>query len=267
MRKLSNVIKNLIKPYVKLVFPRFCGQKLMVTSHIRLTLKFIKDYLNFTGSLGNSLHEVKFNQICPRIYESEPNSQSGGGEYFQQDIWALTKVCSYLPDKHIDIGSRIDGFSAQCSAMVPVEFLDCRYVDYKLPNMNVVEGDLLNLPYQSGSVCSISCLHTLEHVGLGRYGDPIDVLGMEKGILELIRVLGAGGNLYISFPISPKSFIEFNAHRITNPKDIYNLHMRNLELVEFSVVKGNTLYKSIEFDDFINMDIIALGLFHLRGIA
>jgi len=267
MKKLFDIIKKIIKPYIKLLFPRFCGQNLMITSHIRLSVKFMRDYLSFVGSSANTLHEIKFNQICPRIYESEPNSQSGGGEYFQQDIWALTKVYSNMPNKHIDIGSRIDGFTAQCSVMVPVEFLDCRYVDYNLPNMSVVEGDLLNLPYQNDSVCSISCLHTLEHVGLGRYGDSIDVLGMEKSILELIRVLGFGGNLYISFPVSPKSFVEFNAHRITNPKVIYNLYMHSLELVEFSVVKDNILYESIKFDDFINMDIIALGLFHLRKVA
>jgi len=258
------ILKNFVKPYLKIIFPGFCGQRLRLKDHLRLTLKFIDDYSKFKAIENKSLHLIKFDNICPRIYESEPSTQSGGGEYFQQDIWTLTKINNNLPEKHYDIGSRIDGFSAQCSAMVPVEFLDVRYIDYNLPNMTVVEGDLLNLHYEDNSIKSLSCLHTLEHVGLGRYGDPIDVYGMEKGLQELIRVLSAGGNLYVSFPIGPKSFIEFNAHRITNPKEIYEKYMSDLELIEFSVAKDNNLYRSITFEDFVAMNVVGIGLFHLR---
>jgi hypothetical protein len=45
-------------------------------------------------------------------------------------------------------------------------------------------------PYGStpdGYCDSLSCLHALEHFGLGRYGDPIDPRGHEKGITRWRR--------------------------------------------------------------------------------
>ena len=45
----------------------------------------------------------------------------------------------------------------------------------------------------------------LEHIGLGRYGDPIDPQGTEKAATELQRVLAPGGDLYLSLPIEKES--------------------------------------------------------------
>ena len=56
-------------------------------------------------------------------------------------------------------------------------------------------------------------MHVVEHIGLGRYGDPVDYDGDLKAIAELKRVVAPGGNLLFVVPTGqPK--IEFNAHRI-----------------------------------------------------
>jgi SAM-dependent methyltransferase len=60
---------------------------------------------------------------------------------------------------------------------------------------------------------SLSCLHTIEHLGLGRYGDPLDPEGHLKGLAQLKRLVKPGGRLYLSTPIGPER-VEFNAHRI-----------------------------------------------------
>jgi hypothetical protein len=67
---------------------------------------------------------------------------------------------------------------------------------------------------------SISCLHTIEHFGLGRYGDQVDPRGHLEGFQNLLKILLPGGKLYISFPIGSENQVHFNAHRIFHPEDI-----------------------------------------------
>ncbi len=88
----------------------------------------------------------------------------------------------------------------------------------------------------------LTCCRTY-HIGLGRYGDPLDPEGTIKAINELKRVLvlAVGGNLYFSLPVgSPR--LCFNAHRIHSPGQILE-YFSDLKLVEFSGVddKGNFL--------------------------
>jgi hypothetical protein len=82
---------------------------------------------------------------------------------------------------------------------------------------------------------SLSCLHALEHFGLGRYGDPIDPLGHIRGFNNLNKMLKSGGTLYISFPIG-KPGVYFNAHRVFDSMDILKWIQGLFELVRFDYV-------------------------------
>jgi hypothetical protein len=53
----------------------------------------------------------------------------------------------------------------------------------------------------------------VEHIGLGRYGDPLDPEGSVKAFLELKRIVQPGGDLYVSVPVDDVNRIYFNAHR------------------------------------------------------
>jgi len=57
----------------------------------------------------------------------------------------------------------------------------------------------------------------IEHVGLGRYGDPLDPEGSAKAARELARVLAPGGHLYLSAPVG-RARVCFNAHRVFDPQ-------------------------------------------------
>jgi len=58
-------------------------------------------------------------------------------------------------------------------------------------------------------------LCTLEHFGLGRYGDDIDMEGDRKAFEEMIRVIRPGGTLVFSTTITRAApQIAFNSHRI-----------------------------------------------------
>ncbi len=82
---------------------------------------------------------------------------------------------------------------------------------------------------------SVSCLHALEHFGLGRYGDPIDPLGHLKGFKNLVRMLQPGGRLYLSFPIG-RSGVHFNAHRVFEATEVLEWSAGSLVLDAFDYV-------------------------------
>ena len=110
------------------------------------------------------------------------------------------------------MGSRIDGFVAHVASFRKIEAVDIREQTSEIQNISFVKADMMApLPENlHGYADSVSCLHALEHFGLGRYGDGIDVDGHVRGIENLAKLLSAGGRLYLSVPIGPQR-IEFNA--------------------------------------------------------
>src|SRR6185437_11346343 len=96
-------------------------------------------------------------------------------------------------------------------------------------------GDMCNLAnITSGSQPSVSSLHAIEHVGLGRYGDPIDPDGSTKALKELSRIAAPGGHLYVGVPIG-RERLQFNAHRIFHPRTILAV-VTDMQLASFDAV-------------------------------
>ncbi len=156
--------------------------------------------------------------------------------YLYHPAWAFRRVKEANPVKHVDISSYLC-FSTLLSAVLPVEFYDYRPANIKLSGLVVGSTDLCNLHFENNSILSLSCMHTVEHVGLGRYGDPIDPDGDLKAMGELSRVLAPGGRLYFVTPVG-KPRICFNAHRIYSYEQILSYFL-NLSLVEFSMLPDN----------------------------
>lgn len=221
---------------------------------------FLLDYFKYVKHSKDEV--ISFLDLYPCLSDKTSVSQTGKGHYFYQDIWALGKVFRHLPIKHIDVGSRIDGFAGQCSAFCQVEFVDLRAVGLGLENFNMKEGNILNMPYPDSSVDSLSSLHVVEHIGLGRYGDDIDSEGSKKAMIELQRILKVGGNLYFGIPIGTER-VMYNAHRIHNPNTIIKF-FNKCDLVEFSVIDDNGVYiKNADYSAYVNSKY-ACGLFHFR---
>lgn len=135
--------------------------------------------------------------------------------YVYHTAWAARVVATVAPAKHIDISS-YTYFATLVSAFVPVEFYDYRPAAITLSNLKCAAADLCQLPFADAEVESISCMHTIEHIGLGRYGDPLDATGDQRALAELQRVLAPDGSLLVVVPVG-KPRIQFNAHRIYDP--------------------------------------------------
>lgn len=153
--------------------------------------------------------------------------------YVYHTAWASRVLAETGPKEHIDISSSLY-FVAIASAFVPIRFFDYRPADLHLTNLTSEPADLLSLPFKDGSVDSLSCMHVVEHVGLGRYGDSLDPDGDLKAIAELKRVIAKGGSLLFVVPIG-KPRLMFNAHRIYSFDQIIT-YFSNFELKEFALI-------------------------------
>jgi SAM-dependent methyltransferase len=153
--------------------------------------------------------------------------------YTYHPAWAARVLAQTKPELHVDISS-ILSFGTIVSAFVPVKFYDYRPANIQLPNYESDSADLTKLSFADNLISSLSCMHTIEHIGLGRYGDPLDADGDRKAIEELKRVLKPGGDLLFVTPVG-KPTIAFNAHRIYSYEQIIE-YFSPLTIKEFSLI-------------------------------
>ncbi len=165
--------------------------------------------------------------------------------YIYHPAWAARILAKTNPGRHIDISSTLH-FSTIVSAFMPVDFYDYRPAHLTLTNLTSNKIDLTSLPFKNESILSLSCMHTVEHIGLGRYGDPIDPNGDLKAIGELARVIAPGGNLLFVVPIGKPKII-FNAHRIYSYGQILE-YFPGLKLKEFSLIPDNAREMGMVYD-------------------
>lgn len=168
---------------------------------------------------------------------TEWNESSGSlGAYFFQDQLVARWIHDATPTRHVDVGSRIDGFIGSLSVFREVEVIDIRPQPEAVHHVKFHQLDLMEeLPDAwIGATDSLSCLHTIEHFGLGRYGDSIDPSGHIKGLEQLKRMVAPGGMLYLSTPIGPQR-VEFNAHRIFAPETFLSWFDHDWQIVKCAV--------------------------------
>ena len=134
--------------------------------------------------------------------------------YFFQDLFVAQRIFKNAPLRHVDIGSRIDGFVAHLASFRSVEVFDIRPLEVNIPNVTFKQLDIMDCTcIKENSIPSVSCLHALEHFGLGRYGDPINFEGFDIGFKNITSLLESSGKFYFSVPIGLQR-IEFHAHRV-----------------------------------------------------
>lgn len=207
-------------------------------------MRSIGRYARFAYQFQQFRRRSRREQMIPHWSERRPalNDRTANTafdrHYVYHPAWAARVLARTRPALHIDIASTLH-FCATVSAFVPVKFYDYRPAELHLSNLESDFADLLALPFENNSVASLSCMHTVEHVGLGRYGDPIDPDGDLKAIAELRRVLAPGGSLLFVTPVG-RPRVVFNAHRIYAYEQILG-YFAGLELVEFALVPDQGL--------------------------
>lgn len=178
--------------------------------------RYLRDRKSFRDAIKTS--DFRWGKELPILTEWNEAAGSLGG-YFYQDQLVARWIYESSPQRHVDIGSRLDGFIGTLSVFREVEVIDIRPQHLPVRNVRFHQLDLMNDLPDEWIACtdSLSCLHTIEHFGLGRYGDPIDPEGYHKGIHQLMRMVKPGGVFYLSTQVGPQR-VEFNAHRVFSPK-------------------------------------------------
>jgi SAM-dependent methyltransferase len=173
---------------------------------------------------------LRAEDLMPKVHDRSPTTPYDQ-HYFHQDVWAARRVAERRPARHVDVGSRVD-YVGFLTALTDVVFVDIRPLDARVEGLTSVAGSALDLPFEDRSIESLSCLHVADHIGLGRYGDPLDPDGTRKAARELQRVLRPGGELLFGIPVGqPRTC--FNAHRILAPQDVPAM-FDELVLLEFA---------------------------------
>lgn len=226
------------KIYRKLIFFGFDVKKFV--SAFKNTRWFYDDLKEFTKQRGCDM-SFELSGLFPILNEKEEQGGVMNGHYFHQDLYVARKIFETNPKRHLDIGSRTDGFVAHVACFREIELIDIRDINSTVKNISFKKADLMKLPSDLiEKFDSISSLHAIEHFGLGRYGDPIDYWGHLKAIENIKKLLIKGGKFYFSVPIGPQR-IEFNAHRVFSVDYILTLFSKDFNLITFSYVddKGN----------------------------
>lgn len=208
------IVKNILKLLIKLPLTLFFSPRKGLRT-LRGTFSYFYDYQTFKKQRKLAVKDFPFLGFFPCIEDKFDEGGVAKGHYFHQDLLVARRIFQNNPKTHIDVGSRIDGFVAHVASFRPITVLDIRPFTNNIPNIEFVQADFMAELDEGliNSCDSLSCLHALEHFGLGRYGDPVDYDGYMLGFRNLYKMLKVGGKLYFSVPIGPQR-IEFNAHRV-----------------------------------------------------
>jgi SAM-dependent methyltransferase len=193
--------------------------------------RYVNDFFRFRAHYRGSI------EFVPCLQDWHEEGGATKNEYFWQDLLVARKIFEAKPEIHVDIGSRVDGFVSHVASFRNIEVLDVRPIAARIPGVSFRQADLMSPVLDMRHYCdSLSCLHALEHFGLGRYGDPVRHNGHQQGLANMATLLREGGRFYLSVPIGIER-VEFNANRVFDPRTIVKIAVGyDLVLIELMVV-------------------------------
>ena len=221
-----------------------------IVTSIKTLLRYLSDYREMERHIAaNNLH-FAITSFYPCLNEWSEQSGIAKGHYFHQDLLIAEKIHARNPSKHVDIGSRVDGFVAHVASFRDIEVFDIRALASVHPNIIFKQLDIMSNDFDLRNYCdSISSLHVMEHLGLGRYGDTIDSQGHLKGLQRVLIMLQQGGKFYFSVPIGEQR-IEFNAHRVFSLRYLFDLLAKDYQIDSFSYVDDkDDLHREVAIKD------------------
>lgn len=225
--------------------------------------RYIRNLIQFKLAFAGQL------EVVPCLHDWYAEAGSTKDEYFWQDLVVARMIFAANPAKHVDVGSRLDGFVAHVASFRDCEVFDVRPVSTVIPGVVFRQADLMNpisLPIATGGYCdSLSCLHAIEHFGLGRYGDPVNPNGYQCGIANMVQLLRPDGIFYLSTPIG-RERVEFNANWVFDPRSIISCAEAGGMVLQKLIImtpENGPLDSAIDTDALANLALqrYQLGLF------
>ncbi|MCX2716313.1 DUF268 domain-containing protein [Helicobacter sp. MIT 21-1697] len=180
-------------------------------------------------------------------------------QYFIQDMWGARKVLEHKPDVHYDVGSSVFGFIAHLLTFnQKITLLDIRpmnnqfntsFLNERGGGITYIQSNATRLEnIADDSIQSLSALCSVEHFGLGRYGDPIEPDAWESALKAFQRVLQSNGRLYLSVPVADEDKLCFNAHRIYKPQTIIDA-LDSMQIVQMGYIKDFDVIECMKWEN------------------
>lgn len=246
-------------------------------TYVRTYYDLYTDYAKFKQQ-KKELNDNDFilgggSHLHPCFEDKMASSGIAKGAYFHQDLLVAQRIFQNNPQTHIDIGSRIDGFVAHVASFREIKVFDIRPPENTVKNIKFSQLDFMTeLPQEMVESCdSLSCLHAIEHFGLGRYGDTINFNGHLLGMENLYKLLKHGGTLYFSTPMGEPQQIKFHAHRIFSLRYLLKQFNGKYKIKRFSFVNDEGyLFENVNLsEENINTSFhckYGCGIFELEKI-
>lgn len=206
---------------------------LKTSQAVRFSLRARIERHRFHSEFKRTSQRELFAWARPRYMYHDFASQAGTarGHYFHQDLWVAQRVFEAQPRRHVDVGSSITGFVSHVASFRQIEVIDIRPLNSEIENVTFIQKDMMDdCDLHELISDSVSCLHALEHFGLGRYGDQIDPEGWESGFRSLTTLVSKGGTLYLGVPTSYRQRIEFNEQRVFSIPFLRELFRSDFEI-------------------------------------
>jgi SAM-dependent methyltransferase len=217
MRFVVNVIKKISKLFLYFVLNGFY---------------FLRDYISF-ASKKDDRFDLAIGDFQPMLFDRSSTTPFDK-HYIYHVVWALGILEELDPKNHFDFSSSLY-FVTAASRISKIYFYDFRPANLQLRNIECQSGDLNDIKLQDNSIHSVSCMHVVEHIGLGRYGDQLDKDGDLRAIAELRRIVAVGGILLFVVPIGRRAIIKFNANRIYTYRQIVS-YFPEFDIVDFTLI-------------------------------
>lgn len=205
-----------------------------VGGRIRASARYVAQFRRFARQQeaeGSSFPRLAWRDRFIRLGDATRSTEFDR-HYVYHTAWAARVIARGGDGPHHDFGSLLY-FATLVSAFRPVRFYDYRPAGIALEGLESRRADLTAIALPSNSLGSVSCMHVLEHVGLGRYGDPLDAGGDVKAARELQRVVAPGGDLLVVVPVG-RPRVCFNAHRVYSYELLLE-RFAGMRLLEFSM--------------------------------
>jgi len=166
----------------------------------------------FVAQYGIDLERVKAAKRYPLLATMRMDIGSHPENYINfEQLFAAEMLKEQGPESVLDIGSN-RYFVLGLLASYDVTSVDVRVRKASPSNETVIICDAKKLNIPDNHFDTVVSLCAIEHFGLGRYGDEIDLDGPDKAVREMVRVLKPGGRLIFSTHIHRnETFIRFNA--------------------------------------------------------
>ena len=134
-------------------------------------------------------------------------------------------------------------------------------IEYPLKHKNFtfIQGDIYKAPFPDNFFDAVTAVSTIEHVGLGRYGDPTDSDGDKKAVKEIKRILKPDGKAIITVPFGKRTIVyrkEIPLHRVYDSYALTALFSDSgLEIVKIEcIAKKGEMYIPVTLSEAENIE-------------